>query len=72
LFVGPWWFFALSLTASFFVIDYFFEGIMWGFGADILYSSIWGYHGFDHVFLGISIIVFLISIFLRGKLSWQS
>ncbi|MDP1625116.1 MAG: hypothetical protein Q8L64_05080 [bacterium] len=67
----PWWLFAIVLVAAFFVVGRFFEGVLWGLVADVLYGSYWGFYGWTHAFLVGSVIVFAVASVVRDRLAWQ-
>ena len=67
----PWWLFVLVLLAAFLAVGRFFEGVLWGLAADVLHGSSWGFHGWTHAFLMGSVVAFVVTSFVRERLSWQ-
>lgn len=67
----PWWIGALIMIAACFLLDRFYESMIYGIIVDALYGSTFGVHGFAYMATVYCIIVFTLTSFIRTRLSWQ-
>lgn len=67
----PWWLGAPIMVAACFLLDRFYESVLYGIIVDALYGSSFGIHGFAHTGVVFCTGVFLAASFIRTRLAWQ-
>ncbi|HVT74991.1 MAG TPA: hypothetical protein VHD69_01050 [Candidatus Paceibacterota bacterium] len=70
LFYLPWWAGALIVLSGCFLVDAFFEAILFAMVADAFYGTGFGFHGFAHVATLYSAIVLGVASVIRTRLAW--
>ncbi len=66
----PWWAGAIVLIAACFLVERFYEALMYGILVDALYGTSYGIHGFAYTASLFALVVFLFSAFIRERLVW--
>ncbi len=71
-FLLPWWFSALLSVAGLFLINNFWEIILWGFLLDVFYGIHGG--GYETFYFGtcVSLVLYAVSIPIRKRISISS
>lgn len=67
----PWWTGAIIMIAACFLLDRFYEGILYGIIVDALYGTSFGIHGFSYSGTVFCTTTFLLASFIRTRLAWQ-
>ncbi len=67
----PWWTGAIIMIAACFLLDRFYESVIYGIAVDALYGSSFGIHGFVYTGTVFCVAVFLSASFIRTRLAWQ-
>lgn len=66
----PWWIGVLVALVSAFLVDRFFELVLYGMLADVLYGSSFSLNGFSHIGVVYTSLVCAVSLVIRKRLSW--
>jgi len=66
----PWWAGAIIALSGAFLVDGFFEVIIYGIISDALYGTSLGFHGFTHVGAIYAVIVFALGSVVQKRLAW--
>ena len=66
----PWYISAILLVAACFSVRGFYEAVAHGILADALYAAPAGFHGFPYLATAFALLVLLLSLALRDRLSW--
>jgi hypothetical protein len=66
----PWWAFAVILISACFLIDRFYESIIYGVIVDVLYGTPVGWHGFAYMGTLFAAATFIIASAIRNRLAW--
>jgi hypothetical protein len=66
----PWWAGAIVLISACFLLEKFYEALMYGILADALYGTTYGIHGFAYAASLFALIVFSFASFIRNRLVW--
>jgi len=66
----PWWATAIILICACFLLDSFYEAIIYGIAIDALYGTKFGYHGVMYAGTLFATIVFLCASAIRNRLVW--
>lgn len=70
VFVLPWWLWLVLVVISVFLINFQYEVIFFGFLADSVFGGGVIGSGFHFMFLGSTIFILLVSIFLKPRLKF--
>jgi hypothetical protein len=66
----PWWAGAIILVCACFMLDHFYEAILYGILADALYGSRFGINGFEYAATLFVLVFFIFASFIRNRLVW--
>ncbi len=66
----PWWLGAIILVGACFLVEHFYEAVLYGILADAIYGTSYGIHGFAYAASLFALIVFSFSTFIRTRLVW--
>jgi hypothetical protein len=66
----PWWAGAIVLVSACFLLEKFYEALLYGILADALYGTSYGMHGFAYAASLFALIVFSFAAFIRNRLVW--
>jgi hypothetical protein len=66
----PWWTTAIILICACFLVERFFEAIIYGVVVDALFGTQYGFHGYSYAASLFALVVFLFASFIRTRLAW--
>jgi hypothetical protein len=66
----PWWIGALIALAGAFLVEGFYEVVVYGILFDVLYGTVTGFHGVEYTGTFFTIVVFILALVIRGRLAW--
>lgn len=66
----PWWATAIILICACFLIDRFYEAVLYGILIDSLFGTKYGFHGLSYVGTAFTALLLLFASFIRNKLVW--
>lgn len=66
----PWWAGAIILMCACFMLERFYEAVLYGIAADALYGSSYAVSGFPYAATLFAVIVFAFASFIRDRLVW--
>ncbi|HVU06882.1 MAG TPA: hypothetical protein VHE10_03810 [Candidatus Paceibacterota bacterium] len=70
LFYLPWWTGALIVVSACFLVDHFYEAVLFGMLADAFYGTEFGFHGFSHIAALYTAMVLGFASIVRNRLAW--
>lgn len=66
----PWWAGAVVALSAAFLVEGFYEVVIYGILSDALYGTALGFHGFHYVATSFTVVVLILASIIRGKLVW--
>lgn len=66
----PWWAGALVLVCACFLLERFYEAVIYGILSDALYGTGFGFHGFEYMATAFSAALILLASLTRNRFVW--
>jgi hypothetical protein len=66
----PWWTAAIILVCACFMLDRFYEAILYGIAVDALFGTEYGFHGLMYAGSIFSLVALLVASLIRDRLAW--
>jgi hypothetical protein len=66
----PWWAGAIILICACFLLEKFYEAVIYGILADAIYGTRFGFYGFEYMATAFSVALILFASFTRNRLVW--
>ena len=66
----PWWVGAIILVCACFLLERFYEAVLYGILTDALYGTGFGSHGFEYMATAFSVALILSASFMRSRFVW--
>ncbi|HEU0080936.1 MAG TPA: hypothetical protein VFQ72_02845 [Candidatus Paceibacterota bacterium] len=66
----PWWAGAVIVVSACFLVENFYEAVLYGIISDVLYGTAQGWHGLPYASTIFAAAVFLVASTLRKRMAW--
>ena len=66
----PWWTAAIILVCACFLLERFYEAVIYGIIVDALFGTEYGFHGYSYIGSTFALAAFLLASLIRNRLAW--